>query len=364
MKHAIRLAAAVIAAVFAVQAAAQSSTDGREVDLSAVNMAILEDFLLPAYARLEEAAPPLDDAAQAFCAAPDDAGLTSLKAAWHEFMDRWQVLQHVSLGPVSFEMRRYRIQLWPDKRGNVGKHLRRLLAAADPGDLEPSRFPRGSVAIQGLSALEHLLFEDDPAPAAFTGDGAFRCDVVRAISANLLSITGQIGVDWREGPGAHRTKFELASAGNAFYENEEALAEMLLRDLRMQLQLIGEYKLTRPLGDDARSARPRRAESWRSGRSLRNVRINLESIRDEWRAGFAPVIGERGLRDGVEAAFEDALAQVAGFERPLVNLIGDPDGRRRLVALNAAVAVLVEYFLDDVPADLDLAAGLVSLDGD
>src|SRR5690606_18687509 len=117
----------------------------------------------------------------------------------------------------------------------------------------------------------------------------------------------------------------------------------------MQLQFINEYKLTRPLGDDAESIRPRRAESWRSGRSLRNVRINLESLREEWRAGFAPVIADVALRDGVEAAFDQALGHVAGFERPLVDLIGEPDARQRLAALVASVNVLVEYFLGKVP---------------
>ncbi len=364
MRFSPGLAAVSVALLFSIQVQAQSPTGGREVDFTAVNMAILDEFLLPAYARLEGAAPVLDDAARTFCEKPGDAELLRVKDAWHGFMDRWQAVQHVSLGPVSFEMRRYRVQLWPDKRGNVGQHLRRLLAAADPGDLEAARFARGSVAVQGLSALEHLLFEDDPAAPDFTGENAFRCDVLTTITANLLAITRQVGADWRVGAGAHRVKFELASAGNAFYENEEALSEMLLRDLRMHLQFINEYKLARPLSDGVESIRPRRAESWRSARSLRNVRINLESLREQWRVGFAPVIGDAELRHNVTAAFDDALARVAGFERPLVDLIDDPDARGRLGGLIASVSELIRYFLGDVPRDLDLAAGLVSLDGD
>ncbi len=329
-----------------------------------VNLATVDAFIVPAYRALAASTAGLDDTARTFCAAPTDAGLDALRDAYHRQVDAWQAVQHVSIGPVSFEMRRYRMQLWPDKRGNVGKHLGRLLAEGDAAMLDADDFARGSVAVQGISALEQLLFEDAPTAADFAGERRMRCQVAMAVTANMAMITRRIVDDWTAGDAPFRDYVASARLGNAFFEDDETLAALLLRDLRMQLQLIVEYKLTRPLGESADTVRPRRAESWRSGRSLRNVRVNLEALRAQWQAGFATVIDDDTLLGGVEADFDAALAALADLQRPLVDLLDDADARQRVTLLVAATQALVGRFLGDIPGHLDLAAGMVSLDGD
>jgi hypothetical protein len=118
-------------------------------------------LIIPAYRQLETASVLLRDRTESFCKAPDETALEGLKSAFGRTMEAWQSVQHIRFGPVEYLMRGPRFQLWPDKRGSVSKHLSRLLASADRSALEPERFAQGSVAVQGLGALEVLLFDSD-----------------------------------------------------------------------------------------------------------------------------------------------------------------------------------------------------------
>jgi predicted lipoprotein len=336
-----------------------------EVDFHDVNTRMRDRFLVPAYTALATSARHLDESAQDFCTSPDADGLLRLRSRFQKLMDEWQTVQHVTTGPGTFELRRFRMQLWPDKRGNVSRHLDRLIDSRDESALAPDAFTRGSAAIQGLSALEKILYEDDPGYKRFTtgDDGAFRCRLVLSIAANVRKMAEQIEHEWTSGPDPFGGYFDSASHGNAFYESDEDLSAILLRDLRTELQLIVEYKLLRPLGDAPDAIRPRRVESWRSGRSLRNVRINLESIRRAWQSAFAAAV-DAPLRARVEARFDSVLEALDEVDDPLVNALADPATRSGLLELASSITALVDLFIEDVPEYLDLNAGMVSLDGD
>jgi hypothetical protein len=342
------------------------ATHGRDIDLHAANASMLEKFILPAYADLADSAVMMKRTAREFCRNPELDGLDTLRLAFHDVMDHWQAVQHVSIGPATFEMRRYRMQLWPDKRGNVGKHLGRLLDSRDETQFDHDTFARGSVAIQGLSALEQLLFEEGIDTAGFATDqaGRFRCLVVATVTANIDDISKRILSGWVEGNTAHRTYFESAIHGNAFYESDEDIATRLLRDLRMQLQLVQEYKLSRVMGVDVESSRLRLAESWRSKRSVRNIRINIESIQLQWTTGYASLVNDPMLVENVGSGFDSVFAVLDELDRPLEDLIQIPKSRELLDVLVDRVATLTSYFLYDIPADLELSAGMVGLDGD
>jgi hypothetical protein len=138
--------------------------------------------------------------------------------------------------------------MWPDKRGSVGKHLRRLLASGDYARLEPERFASGSVAVQGFSALERFLFSGDITTDSFgkSEQGRYRCAVLATITGNLCRMAAEVVEEWTAGEEPFRDFIATAAKGNAYYYSDLEVNSTLLNSLHTELRLIVEYKLIRP----------------------------------------------------------------------------------------------------------------------
>lgn len=332
------------------------------VTLGELNGRVVDDHLIPRYQQLAAASTALAERSDALCAAPDAAGLAATRAAYHTAMDAWQGIAHVRFGPVALLLRHHRFQLWPDKRNTGGRQLAQLLAAADPAALDPEQVAQGSVALQGFSVLERLLFAQGPRPEPVVG---YRCAVVRAVAHNLAAMSAALVSDWTVGPGAYRQQLRQPNEDNGL-ESELGVSSRLLNNLDAQLQSIIEQKLGRPLA--AGRLRPRRAEAWRSGRSLRNIAINLAALRELYLSGFAPLLVARAdgpaLDQRLRDAFAAAVTAAVALDRPLAELAADPAGRAGLDALAARVITLKGLAGGDLPRALDIPLGFNSLDGD
>jgi uncharacterized protein len=326
---------------------------------------VADNYILPGYQRLAETTRVLDARAAAFCTAPAQTALEQLRQSFNDAMDAWQAIQIIRFGPVTYVTRDARFELWPDKRGSVARHVRELLASRDAQALEPDRFTGGSVAVQGFSALELLLFDLYAKPADFNGDsGAYACALLMAITSNLARMSMDLVADWSRGNDAFRRQVATAPAGNSVFEDERALGGELLNNLRATLEGIAVRKLARPLGAGIGEARPKRAESWRSRRSTRNIEVNLEGARQLYRTAFAPRLSGTPLDADIESGFAEALAAARTTGVPLSEAVADPAVRPRVEALLARVAELEEVIASRAAEALDLPLGFNSLDGD
>lgn len=334
-------------------------------DSIAQYLPIADDYIVPGYQRLAETTRVLDARAATFCAAPAQATLEQLRQSFNDAMDAWQAIRIIRFGPVTYFTRDARFELWPDKRGIVARHVRELLASRDAQALEPDRFADGSVAVQGFSALELILFDADAKPEGFSGDGgAYTCALLTAITSNLARMSMDLVADWSRGNDAFRQQVATAPAGNGVFEDERSLGGELLNNLHATLEGIAAHKLARPLGASIGEARPKRAESWRSRRSTRNIEENLEGARRLYRTAFAPRLSGTTLDGDIESGFAQALAAADAIGVPLSEAVADPAARPRVEALLARVAELEEVLASRAAEALDLPLGFNSLDGD
>lgn len=340
------------------------------MDYRAVNHAAVDRHIVPGYEALARAGDGLKVAADAFCAAPDAAGLEALRGAYHAAWDAWVAIRHIDFGPVQYLSRIHRIQFWPDARNILGRHLAGLLADADPARLEPDAFAEASVAVQGLPALERLLFGDDAA-ALLAGDAAarYRCDVVAAIGRNMATMTAGVLTDWIE-PEGYRWIMLQAGEGGPVYETAAEATVDLVTSLLSSLEALRDARLMRPLGGEAKLARPRLAEAWRAGDTLRTVVVTLDALHALYRLdgdGFGAALranGQAALDDAVETGFAEARAQAAALDGPVDALFRSAEGRRRVAALADRLHSLRELLAKDVAPALGIAPGFNSLDGD
>lgn len=340
----------------------QSHAADRAVDGTVHNLRAVDEYILPAYQQLGRATAALQQQTATFCAAPDEAGLEQLRQSYRDGMAAWQSVQQIRFGPIEYLTRAHRFQLWPDKRGTVRKHLAKLLAAQDSAALDADTFASGSVAVQGFSALERLLFGTNVSAGLFAADaaGRYRCQVVEAIGANLADMSAKLANEWPD----QRSFIATAHGGNDFYDSDQEVSSKLLNNLHTQLQVIVEQKLERPLGSSLRKARGKRAESWRSEQSLDNIRHNLLASRALYATAFAPRLTDKVLHGEIEQAFARTLQAVAAVPVPLYLAVEDSAARAHVEVLRRQAGALKALLGTRLPQALDLPLGFNSLDGD
>jgi len=304
-----------------------------------------------------------------FCAAPDGAGLEGARAGYGAAMDAWAGVQHVRPGPLLLEMRSDRIAFWPERRNIVARQVEQLLAARDPKALEPDAFAKQSAAVQGLTAIERLLFGDGVTAASFAGEaGGHRCAVTLAVARNVA----KLGAEVRDGWAALAPQLVAGAATPVGASAKEAV-DNLYASLVTALQVVVDQKLLIPLGESPADAKPALAESARAGRSLKNIAINLAAMRamvlgEDGGPGFAALLPDNAdgtaARKAVVKAFDDAAAAVKAVPAPLDKAVADPKQRKAVEAAFRAAKGIQTVLVQKLPPLIGVTLGFNELDGD
>lgn len=354
--------------VLAVPAPAQ--TGALVTPRQQLNITISERHILPGYEALLAAGKTLHTGVDAFCAQPGQTGLEKAQAAFHTAMDAWMGVQHIRIGPAEQSQRNFRLQFWPDRRGIAARHLRTLLAKGDRSVLTADTFPTISVAVQGFPAMERLLFGESAQKLLAGNEADYRCAVLQAIAGNVENIAQGILDDWR-GPAGFGHIIETAWEGNSRYiDNREALRD-LFKGFHGGLETVYALKLLPVLGKELAKARPRRAESWRSARSLRNIAVNIAVLQKLY-TGDGAIAGyiltrdpeNDALDDDIRAAFDRTARAIDAIGMPLSAAVADPAARPRVEELAIAVHELSQQVSGPLADALDIGLGFNARDGD
>ena len=347
--------AALIFILLTTPAAAWAAPDYARLNADAVRT-----HVVPRYEALAAATGRLDEAARTFCDG-NRTDAAALREAWRGAMAAWEDVQHVRFGPAEWFNRVSRFAFWPDPRNVTARQLAELFEKRDPGALAPKGFVTGSVAVQGLTALERALF--DPAEAGKLASEPYRCDWLRAAAANLATMAGEILADWTAAPHQFARGFVEANGGEAGYKSPDEATLDLFKSLHTAVELVADHKLARPLGELAKAARPRLAESWRSETSLANVSANLRAARDLFER-LRPGVSDAALVSEIIARFDAAAAAADAVRGPLETAVADPARRAAVERLRREALALKRLIAERLTVALDLALGFNALDGD
>lgn len=340
---------------------AAGSALAADPDYRAINADATTRHILPRYAALADATGKLDVAARAFCVAPAPAKIAPLQDAWRKGMAAWQDAQHLRFGPVDYFNRLPRFAFWPDPRNVTQRQLADLFEKRDAATMTAEKLVSGSVAVQGFSALERVLF--DQAEAAKLAVEPFRCQWLLAVTQNIATMARDIDADWKAPPRDFAKKYIAADGeGSQYHQPSEATLD-LFKSVYTAVELVADHKLARPLTDKLATAKPRLAESWRSETSLANIKVNLAAASDLYKS-LEPGVPEAELRNDIAQSFDRAIAAANAIAMPLENAVADAGARPALEKLRRDTGTLKRLLADRLAPSLGLPIGFNALDGD
>lgn len=326
-----------------------------EPDHEAIVEAAVVQHIIPAYERFAATADALPDAAQ-------DCDAAALRGAYHQAFDAWMGAQHIAFGPVETEQLRFAIAFWPDTKGFARKALERLIKAEDPVVDDPEGFAKISVAARGLLALERLLYNND-GETGFSGDnGSYKCRIAQAIAQDLAASGAKVLAGWRDEQGVAQFLTTAGDVSNALYPQAPDATRDLFTSLDGGLQALVDLRLGRPLGSFAKP-RPRRAEAWRSGRSLRNIQVSLDALRRYYNVAFLGAV-PTAQRDTIKSAFDKAVSLAQEAPSPLHEAVSSPGTRIAVEALQTQIRAVHGLLRQHLAPEIGSTLTFNALDGD
>jgi predicted lipoprotein len=310
---------------------------------------IVDRFIVPHYQALSLTADAQEKAWAEFCAKPDEMGFETLQRAYLATADSWSQIEFLHYGPIDDEFRAERLSYWPERKNATAKALTELLEKDGDKDLAPEVFVKSSVAVQGLPALERLLFDDKAQTEMLNGTRKTRrCAVGQAIAWNVVTIAHDVRLGWTNDVAQSLVKPETA---------KEATSR-IATDLLSSFALMRDTKLRPMLGKDAASARPMLAEGWRSKRSKRALMLNLETALDLAKLIMAGKDGDTPATVTTASSFAQALPEDFGAA------VSDIKQRQQFYLVLDALAAARDKAHVEIPAVLGVTVGFNSQDGD
>ncbi len=285
-----------LAAGFAVLAA--SATNAAESWNPTLDQ-IQSQFIIPKYDAMTQSAQQLAESVESLCATPDASHLAKSQEAFGANVADWQTIQWLNFGPVTYFMRYYAYEYWPDKKGVTQRQLRAL--SASPNMMEAPKFwSSASIAVRGMTAIESLLFHPDFDVVNRNSD----CEVLEAVTRHHVTTSADVLKQWQE---SQATDWVFAEEGDNT-SLDHMVVEQFVQQWLEHMSVVKDAKLETPIGYNSRP-NLKLAEFYRSEQSLSSIQTNLKSYRVLYHSG-SPSLYDTAITEQSELAMalENALA--------------------------------------------------------
>ncbi|CAN7640439.1 peptidase M75, Imelysin [Devosia sp. LjRoot16] len=357
----MRLLLAVVLALSLTPALAQEQKLTAE---QVVSLAITE-AIRPGFAQYAETAATLERDVAGLCGGPSEASLDVARTQFKAAVIAWSRVELYRLGPLMVENRYDKILFWPDRKGIALRQVQGVLADADPDAADPAKLGSKSVAMQGLGALEFLLFGTG-AEQLSSAEGDFRCRYAHAIAMLQAETAAALSAEWNDPAGISKRLLEPSEA-DPDYRSFREVAEALTGLLAHGTEAIRDQRLLPFLGRDGAAPKPKSALFWRSGMTVPSINANFEGLRALLeKSRIAEATTAENLWVSNSASFEFGNAERAGkvVTEPVEQALDDPKQKKALDYLVIVTQSLDTILGENLAAALGLSVGFSSLDGD
>ena len=345
-------------------------TLAQEINWKDSNLKVLTQHILPRYKQLNIASEQMRlslENAKETCS--DFKDIYQWRIHFKTLFQDWASIQHIRMGPITFLERYERLHFWPDKHNRANRQLQQLLNNYDD-TLTVETFQKKSVALQGLGALEKLLFSswDTTNISQQT-----LCDLMLLIANNIVQITQSTEDSWIKPPLKFADEFNSAGQTAAYFMTDAEIAQQLFVGMRTQLAIVEELKLKRVFIELKKinevRINPKRLEAWRSRHSLDLIKENIYAIKELYTLGFSSHLNKQQpkLHTQIMQSFHDVEKILKSFNISLYDLLNDNKNKEQLnlfKSLIQEVQVLNQRISNELPQQLGLGVSFNALDGD
>jgi predicted lipoprotein len=288
--------------------------------------AVLSDAIIPWHEALEKELQVLSEQSDRLCIQPSNAQFMRLKRQWKQAMYTWSNIGSINFGPIDDTNVAWRIQFWPDPLNYVHRKFKSRLNGANVAISAEELF-EASVAIQGLSALEYLLFDDAQDDVSLYFGSLHRCKILTSTSRNLAAEGKKISTAWATSYKDNWAAFDKVIKDQLVHEQSlsKRHLETIFNGMLTNLVTIKDRKVGGPLGikegDESKEKASKNAsrriksnylESWRSKTSLENIRTNLRAMEQLYIMpnGFSWYLTHQGANSDLDLSLRQAFSKL------------------------------------------------------
>ena len=357
----MRLLLAALLIGLAAPAAAQSAIPNEQIIEGAI-----DTYIQPSFQQFAEEAASLKLDVDALCTTPSVETLNTARDQFKSVVVAFSRVEFVRIGPLGLGDRLERLLFWPDRKGIALRQVQAALAEADPSAARAETLKDKSVAMQGLGALEFLLFgtgSDDLAAAS-----GYRCDYGQAIATLVDGLATTVNAEWHDsspdGPVAH-----MLSPQPTFddYRTPREVLERIAATMIHGTEAIRDTRIAPILSISTGSPKPKSALFWRSNMTAASLAANFDGIHDFFLAARYPeAIGVTNawVANGATFEFENAARATAAIVDPMEKAVTDKVQLDALKYLSIITGSLDHLLGENLAAALGLSVGFSALDGD
>ncbi len=328
--------------------------------MQAATQGAIDGYIIGAYDDLAAQTAIFAETLKAYCASNDLSGAAAANLGFVPLLEKWAGVDFIAFGPMSRDNRFDRFAFWPDPHGTGERQLRQFLAHPDPAILAPGALPRQSAAIQGLPALEMLLYSGTRNPMA--------CNLAQAIAGNLHEIAASTAAEWK-GDKGWRALMLSPGADNPVYTDANQPLTDALRALLHGLEVLRDQRIQPARGPMPEAAKASRAPYWRSASSIDYWRASSDALsRYAAAMGLTRLVADADASHALESASEFEFRNLAGalgaVSPPLDQALTEAQPRGKLGYALLVLQSLRAIYQTQLPAASGIQPGFNALDGD
>jgi predicted lipoprotein len=240
-----------------------------------LNARVIDKYVLPRFERLAKASGKLANDVARLCDGDKNAA-SSVKTDFADTVLAWGAVEFLRFGPMSQIGRPERFEFWPDPRGVTQRQVNALVAKRDVTAIDPAQLVKKSAAVQGLSAIEVLLYDDKRPLGGDDEEGRYRCKLALSMAQSTHALAEEILTEW-QGDTGWRMRMVEPAHGDARYNTAEEPAGDFARALITGLQMIQDREVVPMINAMAMPDKPPRLPFSRSGLSARYIASGIAS---------------------------------------------------------------------------------------
>lgn len=327
--------------------------------------AMITGFILPGYSDFVDKSADMRMSAEALCAAPGEPALAAARENFAVLVAAWSRIEIIRFGPIVAENRLERIFFWPDRRGIGLRQVQAVLGDKDATALDVTTLRAKSVAVQGLGALEFVLFGAG-SEALLSAADDFRCHYAVAIAGAIATVADASLAEWQAPEGIAQRLLAPAENYPDYRSDTEVMSE-LVGVFVHGTELLRDTRLAPFIGIDGAGPAPRSAPFWRSRMTLASVGATVAAMRELFEvSGIADALtgADRFAAGAFDFESANFAAAVAGIDPDTETATADPAMKSKLDYLLILTRSLQDIVVTQIAPPLGVTAGFSALDGD